>query len=170
MVRWPPRPIAKMSARRPSGKGISSSTEYPAWRISRQAPRHTARVTSGRAWRAWATGSMALLFQRGRQPRRTRAARPLGLGDELVGQRLGARAVALGELLAGFLARRLAVGVAAALGQHQPLVAFDGIGCAGGTGGQEQAERLLRIGHALGRGAHVPLLCLLRIARHADAR
>ena len=48
----PSRPTAKMSARLPSGSGISSSTEWPACRISRQAPRHTARVTSGRACRA----------------------------------------------------------------------------------------------------------------------
>ena len=47
----PARSMAKMSARRPSGSGISSSTEQPAWRISRQAPRHTATVISGRVWR-----------------------------------------------------------------------------------------------------------------------
>jgi hypothetical protein len=48
MVRPPSRATAKMSARRPSGSGISRSTEWPAWRIIRHAPRQTARVMSGR--------------------------------------------------------------------------------------------------------------------------
>src|SRR5690349_16319869 len=155
MVSWPLRPTAKMSARRPSGSGISSSTEWPACRISRQAPRHTARVTSGRAWRS-GTASMTLWASRRHQSRRRVVRRPLALRDELVGERLGAPAVGLTELLSRLFARRLTVGVAAALGEDQPLVALERIGRAGNAAGQEQAEPVLRLRQSLRRGADVP--------------
>src|SRR5436190_19060602 len=169
MVRLPPRPTAKMSARRPSGSGISSSTEWPAWRIRRQAPRQTAMVMSGRVCRAGASGSMTSTTNRRAEPRWPLVRWPFGLGDELVRQRLGALAVALDQLLGGLFARRLAVGVAAAFGQHQPFVALDRIGGARDAAGQEEAERMLRLDRALRRGAAVPLLRLLGVARHADA-
>ncbi len=63
-----------------------------------------------------------------------------------------------------------ASGMAAPLGQEQPLEGLDRIGRAGGAGQQHDAQRLLRLGQSLLGGARVPELGLGRIARHARAR
>src|SRR6476646_2493818 len=113
---------------------------------------------------------MTLWANRRHQARRRVVGRPLALRDELVGQRLGAPAVGLTELLSRLFARRLAVGVAAALGEDQPLVTLERIGSARHAAAQEQAEPVLRLRQSLRRGTDVPLLSLHRIAGHAGAR
>src|SRR5882757_6380243 len=173
MVISPLRPTAKISARLPSGNGSSSSTEWPAWRISRQAPRHTARVTSGRACRA--TDSMLMVgLAVGGSPRRVGAGRPvvdraLERRRKALRQRLGALAVGYGNLLRGLFTDDAGIGVAALLGKHQPLVALDRIARAGDAADQHDAERVLGLRQSLLGGAAVPEQSLRGIARHTDA-
>src|SRR5216683_4162415 len=169
----PLRPTAKISARLPSGNGSSSSTEWPAWRISRQAPRHTARVTSGRACRA--TDSMLMVgLAVGGSPRRVGAGRPvvdrvLERRRKALRQRLGALAVSFGNLLRGLFADDAGIHVATLLGKHQPLVALDRIARAGDAADQHDAERVLGLRQSLLCGAAVPQQSLRGIARNADA-
>src|SRR5262245_49863763 len=175
MMISPPRPTAKMSARLPSGRGISSSTECPDWRISRQAPRQTARVISGRAWRA--TNGMLMGIEPKARPCSTARRRPgleveraLERRCELLRQRFGRAPILLRDLLAGLFPRGARVGMAAALGEQQPLVTLDRIDRAGDTADRHETERVLRLRQSLLRGTAVPEHGLRRVPRNAHAR